>query len=103
MEEACITKNCLENNGFDGMSSLLYHLHRPTQVKEIKEAYSVAPMALVEKTFKAYLLKGFDVPKIKDHLESRVSILFNNDLNILLSAPTNLEENYFYKKQMEMK
>ncbi|MAO01483.1 MAG: homogentisate 1,2-dioxygenase [Flavobacteriales bacterium] len=83
--------------GFDGMSSLLYHLHRPTQVKEIKEAYSVAPMAAVEKNLKAYLLKGFDVPKIKDHLESRVSILFNNDLNILLSAPTNLEENYFYK------
>ncbi len=29
--------------GFDGMSSLLYHLHRPTQVKEIKKAYSVSP------------------------------------------------------------
>ena len=24
--------------GFDGMASLLYHLHRPTQVKEIKKA-----------------------------------------------------------------
>ena len=33
----------------------------------------------------------------EDHLESRISILINNDLNILLSAPTNLEENYFYK------
>ena len=38
--------------GFDGMSSLLYHLHRPTQVKEIKEAYSVAPEVAVEKKFK---------------------------------------------------
>ena len=28
--------------GFDGMSSLLYHVHRPTQVKQIKTAYSVA-------------------------------------------------------------
>ena len=83
--------------GFDGMSSLLYHLHRPTQVKEIKQAYSVAPVAVVDKNLKSYLLKGFDVPAIKDHLESRVSILFNNDLNILLSAPTNLEEDYFYK------
>ena len=50
--------------GFDGMSSLLYHLHRPTQVKEIKEAYSVAPLAAVEKNLKSYLLKGFDSTNI---------------------------------------
>ena len=83
--------------GFDGMSSLLYHLHRPTQVKEIKKAYSVAPEIAVEKNLKSYLLKGFEAPKVEDHLESRISILINNDLNILLSAPTNLEEDYFYK------
>ncbi len=35
--------------GFDGMSSLLYHLHRPTQVKDIKKAYSVAPEIAEEK------------------------------------------------------
>ena len=29
--------------GFDGMSSLLYHLHRPTQVKEIVSSYSINP------------------------------------------------------------
>ena len=44
--------------GFDGMSSLLYHLHRPTQVKEIKEAYSVAP-EVAEKKFKVISFKGF--------------------------------------------
>ena len=43
--------------GFDGMSSLLYHVHRPTQVKEIKTAYSVAPEIAVEKNLKSYLLK----------------------------------------------
>ena len=83
--------------GFDGMASLLYHLQRPTQVKEIKEGYSVAPEIAVDKNMKAYLLKGFEAPKVADHLESRISILINNDLNIMLSAPTNLEENYFYK------
>ena len=35
--------------GFDGMSSLLYHLQRPTQVKQIKEPYSVSPIAAIEK------------------------------------------------------
>ena len=83
--------------GFDGMSSLLYHLHRPTQVKSIKPAYSVEPEIAVEKNLKAYLMKGFDIPKVSDHLESRISLMLNNDLNISLSSPTNLEEDYFYK------
>ena len=83
--------------GFDGMSSLLYHLHPPTQVKSIKPAYSVEPEIAVDKNLKAYLIKGFDVPKVADHLKSRISLMLNNDLNISLSSPTNLEENYFYK------
>ena len=83
--------------GFDGMSSLLYHIHRPTQVKEIRGSYSVEPEIAVEKNMKAYLLDAFKAPKIKDLLESRLSILINNDLNIMLSAPTNQNQNYFYK------
>lgn len=83
--------------GFEGMSSLMYHLRRPTQVKSIKPAYSVEPEIAVEKNLKAYLMKGFDVPKVKDHLESRISLMLNNDLNISLSSPLNLEEKYFYK------
>ena len=83
--------------GFDGMSSLLYHIHRPTQVKEIRGSYSVEPEIAVEKNMKAYLLDAFKAPKIEDLLESRLSILINNDLNIMLSAPTNKNQNYFYK------
>ncbi|MEE2954051.1 MAG: homogentisate 1,2-dioxygenase, partial [Bacteroidota bacterium] len=83
--------------GFDGMASLLYHLHRPTQVKEIKKSYSVAPKIAVEKNMKAYLLKGLEAPKVEDHLKCRTSILLNNDINIQLAAPTNLEEEYYYK------
>jgi len=83
--------------GFDGMSSLLYHLYRPTMVQDIGNPYSIYPEIAVEKNLKSYLLKGLDAPQVKDHLESRKSIMINNDLNILLSSPTNLEEDYFYK------
>ena len=83
--------------GFDGMSTLLYHLHRPTQVKDIIKSYSVKPKVAVEKNMKAYLLDAFKAPKIADLIESRLSILVNNDLNIMLSAPTNKSEDYFYK------
>ena len=83
--------------GFDGMSTLLYHLHRPTQVQDIIKSYSVKPKVAIEKNMKAYLLDAFKAPKISDLIESRLSILVNNDLNIMLSAPTNKSEDYFYK------
>tara|TARA_B100001121_G_scaffold161750_1_gene141228 strand:- start:140 stop:1297 length:1158 start_codon:yes stop_codon:yes gene_type:complete len=83
--------------GFDGMSTLLYHIHRPTQVMDILGSYSVKPKIAVEKNMKAYLMDAFQAPKIADLLKSRLSILINNDLNIMLSAPTNKEEDYFYK------
>ena len=83
--------------GFDGMSTLLYHIHRPTQVMDILGSCSVEPEIAVEKNMKAYLMDAFQAPKIADLLKSRLSILINNDLNIMLSAPTNKEEDYFYK------
>jgi len=83
--------------GFVGMSSLLYHLHRPTQVREIVKSYSVAPKIAVEKNLKAYRLKGFEVQPEEDFLESRKSILVNNDVHLSLAAPKKSTDDYFYK------
>jgi len=83
--------------GFDGMSSLLYHTHRPTQVKEVLESYSVAPKIAVEKNMKALSLKGFDITATDDYLESRKIILANNDCYIALAAPKKSLRDYFYK------
>ncbi len=83
--------------GFDGMSSLLYHVHRPTQVKEIVGAKDVAPKIALEKNMRSLRLKGFEVVPVADHLESRKPILVNSDLQIVLSAPTAKKVDYFYK------
>lgn len=83
--------------GFAGMSSLLYHVHRPTQVKQILESYSVEPEIAVEKNLKSYRLKGFEVKPEKDFLESRKPILVNNDVHIILAAPQKSLTDYFYK------
>jgi hypothetical protein len=56
----CIMNNSLER-GFHGNSSLLYHVHRPTQVKEITKSYSVEPKIAIGKNIKSLLLKGFDL------------------------------------------
>ncbi|MCH1402446.1 MAG: homogentisate 1,2-dioxygenase [Schleiferiaceae bacterium] len=83
--------------GFDGMSSLLYHNHPPTMVKEVGESIDIAPKIAVEKNMKAYRLKGFDVMPTEDYLESRVPVLTNKDCTITLAAPTTSMTDYFYK------
>lgn len=83
--------------GFNGFSSLLYHVHRPTQVKEILKSYSVEPKVAIEKNIKAMLLKGFEVKPVDDFLDSRKTILFNKDCHIGLSAPKQSMKTYFYK------
>lgn len=83
--------------GFHGMSSLLYHVHRPTQVKEIAKSYSVEPKVAIDKNIKALLLKGFDIQPADDFLDSRKIVLFNGDCNIALAAPKKSLTDYFYK------
>ena len=83
--------------GFDGMSSLLYHNHPPTMVKEVGESIDIAPKIAVEKNMKAYRLKGFDVKPTEDYLDSRVPVLTNKDCTITLAAPTTSITDYFYK------
>jgi len=83
--------------GFDGMSSLLYHLNRPTQVKEILKSYSVEPKIAVERNMKSLRLHGFKVDPVDDYLESRVPVLVNSDCHIILAAPKKSTKDYFYK------
>ena len=83
--------------GFDGMSTLMYHTQRPTQVKEILKTYSVSPKAAVQNNIRSMMLNGFNVKPVSDFLESRKSILFNDTCQINLAAPTSSLSDYFYK------
>lgn len=83
--------------GFDGMSTNSYHEQRPTQVKEIKKKYSVAPKIAKKNHIQSYRLKGFQVKPENDYLESRKAVLTNSDCTIILAAPKQSTTDYFYK------
>ena len=83
--------------GFEGMSSLMYHTQRPTQVKKILKSYDVSPKIVVSKNMKSLKLEGFEVAPKSDYLESRTCILANQDCQISLAAPNESLTNYFYK------
>ena len=83
--------------GFHGNSSLLYHVHRPTQVKEIKASYAVEPKIAIDKNIKSLLFKGFELKPEADFLDSRKAMLVNKDCTIGLAAPQQSLTEYFYK------
>ena len=83
--------------GFEGMSSLMYEIYRPTMVKEILSETDVNPIIAVQKHLKARLLKGFEVAPKDDFLESRTPLLVNSDVHISLAAPRKSLTDYFYK------
>jgi homogentisate 1,2-dioxygenase len=82
--------------GFHGISSLLYHLHRPTQIKSIGEPKDVSPKIAVAKNVTPRLFKGMNVLPEEDFLESRKVLLVNSDVKMGLAKPQNSSD-YFYK------
>ena len=83
--------------GFDGMSTNSYHEQRPTQVKEIRKQYSVAPKIAKANNIQSYKLRGFEIAPQDDYLESRKIVLTNSDCHIVLAAPRKSTTDYFYK------
>lgn len=83
--------------GFDGMSSLMYHIRRPTMIREVGRSIDVSPKIAIEKNIKPRLMKGFQLNPAPDFLESRVPLLVNKGIHIGLAAPENSLEDYFYK------
>ena len=83
--------------GFDGMSSLMYHTQRPTQVKKVLRSYDVTPKIAVAKNMKSLSLKGFEVMPEDDFLDSRKTVLLNSTCQIVLASPKKSLRDYFYK------
>lgn len=83
--------------GFDGMSSLLYHLKPPTIVKEVRGQKNVAPEVAQEKNMLSRSFMGYKVAPKEDYLESRLPMLVNSDCYIELAAPKRSMTEYFYK------
>ena len=83
--------------GFDGMSTLLYHVQPPTAIKEVRGEKNIAPEIAFEKNLLPRSFKGYQITPHKDYLESRNPVLVNSDVYIELAAPQASMKDYFYK------
>lgn len=84
--------------GFSSNSSLLYHLHPPTEILRYEEPVDVSPVAGSDNVLKPRSFEGFKIKLEKEYLDSRKIILFNNDVQLTLAAPQKgLNGDEFYK------
>ncbi len=95
---ALYSEQLFSTEGFSSNSSLLYHVHPPTNIVRAEEPVNVAPVAATPNILKHRSFQGFKVAPDADYLKSRKTVLFNNDVQLTLAAPTKgLTENIFYK------
>jgi homogentisate 1,2-dioxygenase len=91
------SEQLFSTEGFSNDYSLLYHINPPTQITKTEKPMNVAPQIAEEKMLQHRSFEGFAVKPAADYLESRVPILVNNDVHIVLAAPQESTRDYFYK------
>ncbi len=91
------SEQLFSTEGFSSDSSLLYHIHPPTQIIRTETPVDVMPEIAEERMLKHRSFQGFKIKKTDDFLESRKSVLANSDCIISLAAPTNGTSGYFFK------
>jgi len=83
--------------GFDGMSTLMYHINPPTIVQEYKGRTDVRPEIADDGDMIMKSYQGYKVEPENDYLKSRVPVLTNVDCTIELASPKQSLRDYFYK------
>ena len=91
------SEQLFSTEGFSNDYSLLYHVYPPTQIIKTEKPVNVAPDIAEEKMLKHRSLDGFKVKPAKDFLDSRVPVLVNSDVHIVIAAPQTSVTEYFYK------
>ena len=87
----------VSTEGFSDTYSLTYHVQPPTKVLHIDLPIDIAPTIAMDKNMQNRSFQGFKHKPIDDYLESRIAVLVNSDLYILLAAPKKSMTDYFFK------
>lgn len=90
------TEELFGAEGFSGNSSLMYHHNEPTRVLRVELGADVKPEAVSADVLRHHHIITKDIEAGGDAITSRKTVLFNNDVEIMLSCPTE-DMTYFYK------
>jgi homogentisate 1,2-dioxygenase len=91
------SEQLFSTEGFSNDYSLLYHVYPPTQIIKTEKPVNVAPQIAEERMLSHRSFEGFKIKAAKDFLQSRIPVLVNSDVHIVLAAPEQSMRDYFYK------
>ncbi len=91
------TEQLFSTEGFSSNYSLLYHIYPPTRIVSTGEPVDVRPKRATENILKPRSFEGFAVKPTEDFLKSRKTVLFNDDVHLVLASPQQSMQDYFYK------
>lgn len=91
------SEQLFSTEGFSNDYSLLYHLHPPTTIIATEAPVDVTPKIAEEKMLKHRSFEGFKLKPAADYLQSRKPVLVNSDCHIVLAAPQQSMQDYFFK------
>ena len=91
------SEQLFSTEGFSNDYSILYHVHPPTTIIGTDEPIDAMPRIAEDRMLKHRSLEGFRVKPEADYLQSRKPVLVNNDCHIVLAAPQQSMEGYFFK------
>ncbi|HWA34136.1 MAG TPA: homogentisate 1,2-dioxygenase, partial [Cyclobacteriaceae bacterium] len=88
----------VSSEGFSGIYSILYHIHPPTRIKELRQPVKYGPRKLEDYSLRQTHLNTSKVGATgDDYLEARKVLLMNHDCSLAICSPAKRKMDYFYK------
>jgi len=81
--------------GFEGLSSFVYHIYSPSRVRQKDVSYSETPKIASENGLDALSFKEFVLALGADYLKSRKKLFVISSLQICIAAHQNSTEYFF--------
>ncbi len=91
------SEQLFSTEGFSDLSSLLYHCNPPTQIVQVGDPIDIAAKRVYDNQLKHRSLRGFQIKPEADYLKSRKPVLVNDDCHLILAAPQQSVEGYYFK------
>jgi homogentisate 1,2-dioxygenase len=88
----------VSSEGFSGIYSNLYHIHPPTQIREVKIHEKFETKRIAEyKLLQTHLNTSKVRETGSEYLNARKALLMNNDCSLSICSPKKRTMDYFYK------
>ena len=94
-----ITEELIGNEGFSGPASLVYHLHPPTRLKDVRLVRSLGWQAEPDRVLRHRHFRTAGLTTGPNPVFDRVPLLFNADVAIALVRPSTDEEAFYRNAQ----